>query len=201
MQIKDSVFLIPGGVSGLGAATAKNLLAAGGKVVVAVVNQEAGEKFVAGLGPDARFVVTDVTNEAQVQLAVDTAVQNSGTCTGSSIVRRRTRRARRRQERPAQTRDFQPRDQYQPDRQFQHAATCRQCHGEKRAEQRRRARRDHQYGVDCGVRRAGRSGRLQRVEGRDHRDGAADRARAREAGHTRDDDCAGHIRPHPCSPP
>ena len=78
MQIKDSVFLIPGGVSGLGAATAKNLVAAGGKVVVADVNQEAGEKFVAGLGAYARFVVADVTSEAQVGLAVDTAVQAFG---------------------------------------------------------------------------------------------------------------------------
>ena len=78
MQIKDSVFLIPGGVSGLGAATAQNLLAAGGKVVVADVNQAAGEIFVAGLGDCARFVVADVTNEAQVQLAVDTAVQAFG---------------------------------------------------------------------------------------------------------------------------
>ena len=78
MQIKDSVFLIPGGVSGLGAATAKNLVAAGGKVVVADVNQEAGEKFAAALGDYARFVLADVTSEAQVRLAVDTAVQAFG---------------------------------------------------------------------------------------------------------------------------
>ena len=56
----------------------ENLVAAGGKVVVADVNREAGEKFVAGLGDYARFIVADVTSEAQVKLAVDTAVQAFG---------------------------------------------------------------------------------------------------------------------------
>jgi NAD(P)-dependent dehydrogenase (short-subunit alcohol dehydrogenase family) len=78
MQIKNSVFLIPGGASGLGAATAKNLVAAGGKVVLADLNREAGEKFAASLGDHAKFVVADVTDEMQVQRAVDTAVKDFG---------------------------------------------------------------------------------------------------------------------------
>ena len=82
MRIKDSVFLIPGGASGLGAATAKHLVSAGGRVVVADLGEQAGEKFAAGLGADARFVVADVTNEAQVQQAVDTAVKTFGTLHG-----------------------------------------------------------------------------------------------------------------------
>ena len=82
MQIKDSVFLIPGGASGLGAATAQNLAAAGGKVMLADLNREAGEKFAAGLGAHARFVLADVTNEAQVQEAVDAAVQAFGALHG-----------------------------------------------------------------------------------------------------------------------
>ena len=80
MQIKGSVFLIPGGASGLGAATARHLAAAGGKVVVADLNRAAGEKFAAALG--ARFVETDVTNEQQVQQAVDTAVKSFGALHG-----------------------------------------------------------------------------------------------------------------------
>ena len=75
MQIKDSVFLIPGGASGLGAATARHLVAAGGKVVIADIDQQAGEKFAASLGASARFVVADVTSEAQVQQAIDVAVE------------------------------------------------------------------------------------------------------------------------------
>jgi NAD(P)-dependent dehydrogenase (short-subunit alcohol dehydrogenase family) len=82
MQIKDSVFLIPGGASGLGAATAANLAAAGGKVVLADLNQQAGEKFAATLGSGARFVVADVTSETQVQFAVDTAVKAFGAVHG-----------------------------------------------------------------------------------------------------------------------
>lgn len=78
MQIKDSVFLIPGGVSGLGAATAKNIVAAGGKVVLADLHRDAGEKFAASLGDSAKFVVADVTSETEVQRAVDTAVRDFG---------------------------------------------------------------------------------------------------------------------------
>lgn len=82
VQIKDSVFLIPGGASGLGAATAKNLAAAGGKVVLADLNREAGEKFAATLGAGAAFVVADVTSEVEVQAAVDTAVKVFGAVHG-----------------------------------------------------------------------------------------------------------------------
>src|SRR5471032_1633479 len=82
MQIKNSVFLIPGGASGLGAATAQNLVAAGGKVMLADLNRAAGEKFAASLGDHAKFVIADVTNESQVQQAVDAAVQTFGAVHG-----------------------------------------------------------------------------------------------------------------------
>ncbi len=82
MQIKHSVFLIPGGASGLGAATADRLAAAGGKVVIADLDQQAGEKFVADRGANVKFVVADVTSETQVQQAVDTAVKTFGALHG-----------------------------------------------------------------------------------------------------------------------
>jgi NAD(P)-dependent dehydrogenase (short-subunit alcohol dehydrogenase family) len=82
MQIKDSVFLIPGGASGLGAATADHLAAAGGKVVIADLNRQAGEKFAAGRGANVKFVVADVTSETQVQQAVDAAVKTFGALHG-----------------------------------------------------------------------------------------------------------------------
>lgn len=82
MQIKDSVFLIPGGASGLGAATAKQLAAAGGSIVLADLNQTAGEKLAVSLGARARFVIADVTNETQVQQAVDVAVKTFGALHG-----------------------------------------------------------------------------------------------------------------------
>ncbi|MEK7231375.1 MAG: 3-hydroxyacyl-CoA dehydrogenase [Pseudomonadota bacterium] len=82
MQIKDSVFLIPGGASGLGAATARHLIAGGGKVVIADLNQQAGDKFAASLGANARFVIADVTSEMQVQQAVDATVKTFGALHG-----------------------------------------------------------------------------------------------------------------------
>jgi NAD(P)-dependent dehydrogenase (short-subunit alcohol dehydrogenase family) len=82
MQIKNSVFLIPGGASGLGAATARQLVAAGGKVMLADVNREAGEKFAASLGSQAKFAVADVTNESQIQQAIDAAIAAFGALHG-----------------------------------------------------------------------------------------------------------------------
>lgn len=63
MQFKDNVFVVTGGASGLGAATARMIVANGGKVVLADVNAEAGNALAAELGAGAKFVSTDVTNE------------------------------------------------------------------------------------------------------------------------------------------
>lgn len=70
MQIKGSVFIVTGGASGLGAATAESLIAAGARVVLADLNAEAGVATAARLGPDARFVVTNVADETDGQAAV-----------------------------------------------------------------------------------------------------------------------------------
>jgi NAD(P)-dependent dehydrogenase (short-subunit alcohol dehydrogenase family) len=69
MKISSNVFLVAGGGSGLGAATARMLVDAGGKVVVADLNDAAG--WSAASAGSARFLRTDVTDEAQVQAAVD----------------------------------------------------------------------------------------------------------------------------------
>ncbi|AKU22053.1 3-hydroxyacyl-CoA dehydrogenase [Massilia sp. MB5] len=79
MQIKDSVFIITGGASGLGAATAAMLAQAGGKVVLADVQVEAGEKLAAEL--KGTFVKCDVTSEADGQ-AVVAAAKALGTLRG-----------------------------------------------------------------------------------------------------------------------
>ena len=71
MQIHNSVFLIAGGGSGLGAATAKMIINNGGSVVLADINKEAGAARQAELGAKARFIETNVTDEASVQAAVD----------------------------------------------------------------------------------------------------------------------------------
>ncbi|MCL2658560.1 MAG: SDR family NAD(P)-dependent oxidoreductase [Betaproteobacteria bacterium] len=75
MQIKDSVFVITGGGSGLGAGTARMIVARGGKVVLADVNQDAGQAVAAELGASARFVATDVTQEASAKAAFAAALE------------------------------------------------------------------------------------------------------------------------------
>src|SRR5450830_1036178 len=72
MQISDNVFIITGGASGLGAATARMLAGAGGKLVLADVQVEAGQALAAELG--GVFVKCDVTSEADGQAVVAAAV-------------------------------------------------------------------------------------------------------------------------------
>src|SRR3954452_21803010 len=78
MQIPQQTFLVSGGASGLGAACVRLLANSGGNVVIADLNRAAGEALAAELGERVRFVPTDVTDEAGVQAAVDTAVQSFG---------------------------------------------------------------------------------------------------------------------------
>ncbi|MCU4295627.1 3-hydroxyacyl-CoA dehydrogenase [Brevibacterium permense] len=73
MELKNTVALVTGGASGLGRATTERLLAAGAQVVMVDLNAEVGQQASAELGDAAHFVTADVTNEEQVQAAVDTA--------------------------------------------------------------------------------------------------------------------------------
>jgi NAD(P)-dependent dehydrogenase (short-subunit alcohol dehydrogenase family) len=77
MLIQNHVFLVTGGGSGLGAASATMLVANGGKVVLADVS-DAGEAVAKRLGANARFIKTDVTDEASTQAAVDLCVSTFG---------------------------------------------------------------------------------------------------------------------------
>ncbi len=82
MELKESVFVVTGGGSGLGAATARMIVAGGGKVVLADVNKAAGEALAAELGANACFAETDVTNEASAKAAVELAVSTFGKLNG-----------------------------------------------------------------------------------------------------------------------
>jgi NAD(P)-dependent dehydrogenase (short-subunit alcohol dehydrogenase family) len=72
MEIRDGVFIITGGASGLGAATARMIAGNGGKVVIADVQAEAGESLATEL--KGKFVRCDVTSEADGKAVVDAAV-------------------------------------------------------------------------------------------------------------------------------
>lgn len=82
MRIEGSTFLITGGASGLGAATARRLARAGANVVLADVNAQTGERTAAEIGSAARFVRTDVTSEESVRAAVALAAETFGPLRG-----------------------------------------------------------------------------------------------------------------------
>jgi NAD(P)-dependent dehydrogenase (short-subunit alcohol dehydrogenase family) len=69
MQLDGIGALVAGGASGLGEATARELAARGARVTVADLNEERGAALADELG--GAFVSADVTDEAQVQAAVD----------------------------------------------------------------------------------------------------------------------------------
>ncbi|WP_273845893.1 3-hydroxyacyl-CoA dehydrogenase [Rubrobacter calidifluminis] len=81
MQTRDGVFIVTGGGSGLGAATARMLVGEGAGVVIAEINEEAGEKMASEFGGRATFVRTDVTDEKSVKAAVE-AARRMGTLRG-----------------------------------------------------------------------------------------------------------------------
>ncbi|MBL8355734.1 MAG: 3-hydroxyacyl-CoA dehydrogenase [Delftia acidovorans] len=72
MQIKDRVFIVTGGASGLGEGTARMLAAEGGKVVIADMQADKGEVVAREIG--GVFVKCDVSQEADGQAVVDKAV-------------------------------------------------------------------------------------------------------------------------------
>jgi 3-hydroxyacyl-CoA dehydrogenase / 3-hydroxy-2-methylbutyryl-CoA dehydrogenase len=71
MHIDGINALVAGGASGLGAAAARELNAAGAHVTIADLNEDAGTALAAELG--GRFVKTDVTDADSVQAAIDAA--------------------------------------------------------------------------------------------------------------------------------
>ena len=74
MQLNTVRAIITGGVSGLGLAVARHLVAHGGKVALFDVNDDKGAAAVAELGDaNARYFQTDVTDEAGVVANVDAA--------------------------------------------------------------------------------------------------------------------------------
>jgi len=73
MKVADHVFIVTGGASGLGEATARMLAAQGGRVVIADLQDERGAALAGSLGAGARFVHCDVSSEADGAAAVAAA--------------------------------------------------------------------------------------------------------------------------------
>lgn len=67
MKIQGKVFVVTGGASGLGAATARHLIEQGAKVILVDMNQALGAELQRELGENAQFKSLDVTDEHAVQ--------------------------------------------------------------------------------------------------------------------------------------
>lgn len=78
MQLENKGILVTGGASGLGAACVRLLTQAGAKATIVDLNPETGAALAEELGSAAKFVKTDVTNEADVQAAVKAAIDKFG---------------------------------------------------------------------------------------------------------------------------
>ena len=78
MQLKDAKALITGGVSGLGLAVARKVVAEGGQAVLLDINDEAGAAAEKELGGAVSYVRTDVTSEESVQNTVNLALEHMG---------------------------------------------------------------------------------------------------------------------------
>ncbi|WOK99041.1 hypothetical protein Cni_G07753 [Canna indica] len=78
-RLEGKVALITGGASGIGKATAKLFARHGARILVADVQDDEGLSLCDALGPAAAsYVHCDVTNESDVERAVDSAVSLHG---------------------------------------------------------------------------------------------------------------------------
>jgi NAD(P)-dependent dehydrogenase (short-subunit alcohol dehydrogenase family) len=82
MNINGKAFIVTGGASGLGAATAGMLIANGGRVILADVKETEGLALADELGEAARFARTDVADEASAKACVQAALDAFGALGG-----------------------------------------------------------------------------------------------------------------------
>jgi NAD(P)-dependent dehydrogenase (short-subunit alcohol dehydrogenase family) len=73
VRIQEAKAVVTGGASGLGHAVAWRIVASGGRVTLLDVQEGPGRSAAAALGGQASFVRCDVTSEAEVNAAMETA--------------------------------------------------------------------------------------------------------------------------------
>jgi NAD(P)-dependent dehydrogenase (short-subunit alcohol dehydrogenase family) len=81
MHIRDNVFIVSGGASGLGAAAVRMLVQEGARVIVADLHEEPAQALIDECGSAARFVACDVTSEVDAHATVQ-AAQSEGPLRG-----------------------------------------------------------------------------------------------------------------------
>jgi len=73
MKFENINAIVSGGASGLGFATCERVVKAGGKVAMLDMNEQQGQESAKKLGANALFIKTDVSNEKDMNAAVDKA--------------------------------------------------------------------------------------------------------------------------------
>ena len=79
MRLKGKVAVITGAAQGIGEAYARRFAKEGAKVVIADLNDKAGQAVADSIGAAARYLHTDVTKRADLDRAMDLAVSEFGT--------------------------------------------------------------------------------------------------------------------------
>ena len=77
-ELTGRVGLITGGASGIGATCAEAFVAAGARVLVTDINEDAGQALADRLGPDAAFAAADVRSTGAIVSVVARAVATFG---------------------------------------------------------------------------------------------------------------------------
>lgn len=76
--MQDKVVVVTGGASLIAEAVARRFVTAGARVVLADVNEQLGHEVASAVGSGCVFVSTDVTEDAQLDRLVQTAVDRFG---------------------------------------------------------------------------------------------------------------------------
>lgn len=94
MDLSGRVAVVTGGASGLGEATVREIVTAGGKAVILDLNEEKGNKLVKELGDQTIFVKVDVTSEEDVHAGLERAIAEFGgvhilvNCAGIAVAKK-----------------------------------------------------------------------------------------------------------------
>lgn len=77
-RLQGKIAVVTGGASGIGEGTVRLFVSEGAKVVIADVQDARGQKLAEELGPNAAYVHADVSQEAEVQSSIETALAKWG---------------------------------------------------------------------------------------------------------------------------
>jgi NAD(P)-dependent dehydrogenase (short-subunit alcohol dehydrogenase family) len=81
-RFTDASVVVTGGASGIGEATTRAIVAEGGRVVIADLQEARGAALAEELGDGAIYLATDVTREEDIEAAIAAALEHFGPLTG-----------------------------------------------------------------------------------------------------------------------